>query len=65
MLDSYTEWRVIVLLLGVITAPFLLLATHHFIQKWKMHYTKAQVYADWVLILFMVALLIAVTAAFS
>ena len=65
MLDKYTEWRLIVLLLSVITAPFLVLVTSHFIRKWKMHYKKAQGYSEWVMILVMVTVLIAITVVFT
>ena len=65
MLDKYSEWRLIVLLLSVITAPFLALVTHHFIRKWNMQYKKAQGYSGWVMILVMTAVLIAITLIFS
>lgn len=65
MLDKYTEWRLIVLLLSVIAAPFLVLVASYFIRKWNMHYKKAQVYSDWVMILVIATVLIAITVVFS
>lgn len=55
----------IVLLLSVIAAPFLVLVASYFIRKWNMHYKKAQVYSDWVMILVIATVLIAITVVFS
>ena len=65
MLDKYTEWRLIVLLLAVITAPFVALVTSHLIRKWKLQYKRAQAYSDWVMILVITTVLIAITVVFS
>ena len=65
MLDRLTEWQLIVLLMGALTAPLWARVTSHLIRKQKLHYKKAQAYADWVIILGIVIVMVTITVTLS